>query len=107
MGARSGAWTGAVRPPQKAPKRTPAMSHAATDRTPALKLGLAILIGFALTIPLFMVWLMVYDREQESRQAQTGIAQGWGGPQTVSGPLLVIPYRATVTESVTENGKAV
>ncbi|HEX6375186.1 MAG TPA: cell envelope integrity protein CreD [Allosphingosinicella sp.] len=83
------------------------MRHPDTDRTPAMKLGIAILIALALTIPLFMVWLMVYDREQQSMQAQAGIAAGWGGPQTIAGPLLVIPYRTTVTETVTEKGKAV
>ena len=83
------------------------MSYAANDRTPAMKLGLAILIGLGLIIPLFMTWLMVYDRERQSIEAQASIAGGWGGPQTIAGPLLVIPYRATVTESVTENGKAV
>jgi inner membrane protein len=72
-----------------------------------MKLGLALLIGLALTIPLFCVWLLVYDREQQSVEAQAGIAEGWGGPQILSGPLLVIPYRATVTETVTENGKPV
>ena len=83
------------------------MRHAAPDRTPAMKLGIAILIAMALTVPLFMVWLMVYDREQQSMEARAGIAEGWGGPQIIAGPLLVIPYRATVSESVTENGKAV
>jgi inner membrane protein len=83
------------------------MRYAATDRSPSMKLGLAILIGLALTVPLFCVWLMVYDREQQSMEAQAGIAEGWGGPQTIAGPLLVIPYRATLTESVIEGGKAV
>jgi inner membrane protein len=83
------------------------MSYAAPDRSPAMKLGIALLIGLALTVPLFCVWLMVYDREQQSMQAQAGIAEGWGGPQTLGGPLLVIPYRATVTETVTESGKPV
>jgi inner membrane protein len=81
------------------------MSHATTERSPAMKLGLALLVGLALTVPLFCVWLLVYDREQQSVEAQAGIAEGWGGPQTLSGPVLVIPYRATVTETVTENGK--
>jgi inner membrane protein len=72
-----------------------------------MKLALAIFIGLVLTIPLFSVWLMVYDREQQSVEAKAGIAQGWGGPQTIAGPLLVIPYRATVTENVTEGGKPV
>lgn len=83
------------------------MSYAAPDRSPAIKLGIALLIGLALTIPLFCVWLMVYDREQQSMEAQAGIAEGWGGPQILGGPLLVIPYRATVTETVTESGKPV
>jgi inner membrane protein len=78
-----------------------------TTRSPAMKLGLALLIGLALTVPLFSVWLIVYDRERQSIEAQTSIAEGWGGPQTIAGPLLVIPYRATITENVSENGKTV
>lgn len=77
------------------------------DRSPAAKLGLALLVGMLLTIPLFTVWLLVYDRQQQSETAQASIAQGWGGPQTMSGPLLVIPYRATTTETVTENNREV
>jgi inner membrane protein len=77
------------------------------DRSPAIKLGVAILIALALTIPLFAVWLIVYDRERQSIEAQASIAEGWGGPQTIAGPLLVIPYRATVTENVSENGKTI
>lgn len=83
------------------------MSYSANVRSPGHKFGLVILIGLVLTIPLFSVWLMVYDRESQSTDAKAGIAAGWGGPQAVSGPLLVIPYRATVTETVTENNKQV
>ncbi len=32
---------------------------------------------------------------------------GWGGPQAMAGPVLVIPYRATATETVVENGQSV
>ena len=77
------------------------------DRSPAAKLGLALLVGFLLSFPLFTVWLLVYDRQQQSEFAQASIAQGWGGPQTMSGPLLVIPYRATTAETVTENNREV
>jgi inner membrane protein len=83
------------------------MTDAAAERSPAMKLGLALLVGLALTIPLFSVWLLVYDREQQSIEATVGIAEGWGGPQTIGGPLLAIPYRTTVTETVTEAGKPV
>ena len=68
-------------------------------RTPGRKLLLAILIGVALAVPLFSVWLLVYDRQSQSDQARSSITEGWGGPQAMSGPVLVIPYRATTTET--------
>ncbi|MGQ0659340.1 cell envelope integrity protein CreD [Sphingosinicella sp.] len=78
-----------------------------SDRSPGLKLTLVILVGLVLSIPLFAVWLMVYDRQLQSEQAQASIAEGWGGPQTIAGPLLVIPYRQTITETVTEGANQV
>jgi inner membrane protein len=78
-----------------------------TERSPGAKLGFAILIGIILSIPLFSVWLLVYDRQQQSETARASIAEGWGGPQQIAGPLLVIPYRATITETVTEANQQV
>jgi inner membrane protein len=78
------------------------MAIFSTERSPGAKLGLAILIGLALSLPLFMVWMLVYDRQQQSQHAQASIAEGWAGPQVIGGPTLVIPYRARVTETVTE-----
>ena len=76
-------------------------------RTPGAKLLLAILIGLVLSIPLFSVWLLVYDRQSQSQEATASITAGWGGPQFISGPVLVIPYRATATETVVEGGQSV
>lgn len=76
-------------------------------RTPGFKLLLAIFVGFVLTIPLFSVWLLVYDRKSQSEEATASITQGWGGAQLINGPLLVIPYRATASETVVENGQSV
>ncbi|MEO5973177.1 MAG: cell envelope integrity protein CreD [Sphingomicrobium sp.] len=77
------------------------------ERTPGSKLLLAILIGVALAIPLFSVWLLVYDRQSQSVQAAASITEGWGGPQAIAGPVLVIPYRATTSETVIEGGRSV
>ncbi len=63
----------------------------APERSPGFKLGMAILVGLLLSIPLFTVWLLVYDRQMQSEQAQASISEGWGGPQLIAGPLLVIP----------------
>ncbi len=83
------------------------MSILSPERSAGAKLGMALLVGFLLTIPLFSVWLLVYDRQTQSQTTQASISQGWGGPQKMAGPLLVIPYRATVTETVTEGGQSV
>ncbi len=83
------------------------MDQHAPDRSPGMKLLLALIVGAVLTIPLFMVYLLVYDRQSQSETARSSIAEGWGGPQTLAGPLLVIPYALPVTETVQENGKPV
>ena len=83
------------------------MIGAGGERTPGFKLLLTILVGLALTIPLFSVWLLVYDRQTQSTEATGSITAGWGGPQAMTGPVLVIPYRATATETVVENGQSV
>jgi inner membrane protein len=77
------------------------------ERTPGFKLMLAVLVGFVLTIPLFSVWLLVYDRQNQSEQATASITQGWGGAQTIDGPVLVIPYTATTTETSVESGQQI
>jgi len=78
-----------------------------SQRSPGLKLILAIVIAMMLTVPLFAIYLLVYDRQHQSDTARNSIAQGWGGPQTLIGPLLVIPYRAETTTTETVDGKQV
>ncbi len=77
------------------------------ERSPGAKLALVIGIGLLLSIPLFSIWLLVYDRQTQSNEATASITAGWGAPQAVAGPVLVIPYRATATETVVENGQSV
>ncbi|HEX9932200.1 MAG TPA: cell envelope integrity protein CreD [Allosphingosinicella sp.] len=87
---------------------SPAAAAAADQhRSPGSKLILVIVIAFLLSFPLFAVWLIVYDRQSQSEFAQQGIAEGWAGPQTIAGPLLVIPYRETSTQRTTEGGREV
>src|SRR5215210_8740589 len=83
------------------------MERAGSERTPAFKLLIAILVAGALAIPIFMVWFQVYDRRSQSEQATRSITAGWGGPQAMTGPVLIIPYRATATETVVERGQSV
>ena len=76
-------------------------------RTPAGKLLLAILVALGLSIPLFCVWLLVYDRENQSEQARASITEGWGGTQTVAGPELYIPFRTTVSMTDSSTGQPI
>ena len=75
-------------------------------RTPGFKLFLVIIIGLVLAIPLFSIWLLVYDRQSQEQEATSSITAGWGTAQAMSGPLLVIPYRANATETVVQNGQS-
>lgn len=83
------------------------MTDEPRERAAGVKLFLVLCVGFLLSIPLFTVWLLVYDREQQSQTALASIAEGWGGPQVMSGPYLVIPFQGETSETVTENGQQV
>lgn len=77
------------------------------DRTPGFKLFLVIIVAAVLTVPLFSIWLLVYDRQSQEKEATSSITAGWGAAQAMSGPLLVIPYRANATETIVQNGQSV
>jgi inner membrane protein len=77
------------------------------ERTPGSKLALAIGIAFLLSIPLFSIYLLNYNRQSESTDATQSITSGWGGTQVIGGPVLVIPYAATTTTTSVENGQNV
>jgi inner membrane protein len=68
-------------------------------RSPGFKLLMAALIGLVLVIPLVLVYALVYDRQSQSETAQTAINAGWGGPQVVAGPIVVVPFKTTQTRT--------
>ena len=77
------------------------------ERTPGKKLLFSMLMSLLLAVPLLSVYLLVYDRNQQSTEARASIVEGWGGQQTIAGPLLAIPYEHAETSEVEENGKKV
>jgi inner membrane protein len=53
-------------------------------------------IGFLILILLIpSSWIddLIYERQQRADQVMDEVANKWSGAQTVSGPVLVIPYR--------------
>jgi len=61
-------------------------------RTPGAKFFFIGLLSFALTVPMVMVLALTSDREARRDEVAASVGQEWGGPQTVIGPVLVIPY---------------
>ena len=47
-----------------------------TERSPGARMLFAALAAMALVIPLFTVYLLVYDRQSQSKTAQASIVQG-------------------------------
>ncbi len=85
----------------------PPEQPAKAERSPGAKFLLVLLTGFLLAIPLFASWLLIYDRQNQSEQAEQSIVTGWGGQQVFAGPKIVLPYKAKVQESVEQDGKTV
>lgn len=56
----------------------------------AVFLGLLMLV---LLIPLNMIEDLVTERENRKLEVDSEITSQWGGPQTILGPILVVPYR--------------
>jgi inner membrane protein len=59
---------------------------------PTVKLVvIALLIG-ALMIPLLLVYDLTQERERRYRESVQEIGAAWGGPQTLAGPVIVVPF---------------
>lgn len=50
-----------------------------------------------LTIPLGLIGGVISDRQTYQEQAKQNIVTTWGGPQTFTGPMLVLPYKTNET----------
>ena len=65
-------------------------------RSPAVKLGMALLLILALQIPLFAVSGLISERQDRQEEVLSGIRRSWGPAQAVTGLTLAIPYDWTV-----------
>lgn len=81
--------------------------RARAERSPGMKLLLAALVGFALMVPLILVYALVWDRQSQSQTAQSDINAGWGGPQVIAGPVIAVPFRTTQVQNEEIGGRTV
>ncbi|HEX3674497.1 MAG TPA: cell envelope integrity protein CreD [Rhizomicrobium sp.] len=61
-------------------------------RSPGFKLVILVLLTVLMAVPLFVIQLALLDRQSRANDAAQDIANGWGGAQTVAGPVLFVPY---------------
>ena len=61
-------------------------------RTPAAKVGMILALLLVLQIPLSMVSGLIDERQARQADTVTELGRGWGPEQTVTGPLLIVPY---------------
>lgn len=52
-----------------------------------------------MTIPMFFVGAVVNDRSYLAREAAREVGREWGGPQILSGPVLIVPVQGPVTRT--------
>lgn len=64
-------------------------------RSPGVKIVLIAVLTLLMSIPLLFIQLTLSEREQRAAGAVQDVAVGWGGPQTVAGPVLLVPYSVT------------
>ncbi len=68
-----------------------------------LKAGVIFLLTLLLTIPLLMVNFKIDDRLGRSRNAAHEIVNSWAGNQTISGPIIAVPYEKNISDKSGQN----
>lgn len=60
------------------------------------------ILSVILLIPSALIEDLIFERQQRADEVMDEVADKWSGPQTLSGPFLVIPYKK---QEVTDLGK--
>ncbi len=84
---------------------TPTASTPPRTRSLGAKFFIVAALTLLLAIPLFMVFLITWDRSSTATQVKRDIMAGWASEQVVRGPYLVIPFSRAELQTVEENGK--
>lgn len=56
-------------------------------------------LAVVMLLPINLIQSLVEEREENQKSVQNEISEKWGGSQTVSGPVLVLPYQAGVDKN--------
>lgn len=64
----------------------------------SVKIAVIVMITLLLLIPVSMVKSLIMERGDRQNEVIREISGKWGGPQTIGGPVLTVPYRKIVHE---------
>lgn len=88
-----------------APPAGPARPAPGFFQSPGVKFIMIGFISVILLIPALLVWGLTEERARRADDVSARIASGWGGPQTINGPYLAVPYEADRSQTI--DGKIV
>lgn len=60
----------------------------------SVRIAVIAILALLLLIPLSMVQSLIREREQRKQDVQQEVSDTWGGPQTITGPVISVPYEA-------------
>ncbi len=75
------------------------------SRSMTFRAAVVAVLVLLLLIPLAMVKELIQEREYRKTEATDGVSATWGGSQTLTGPYLSVPYKATVRVDL-DNGRS-
>jgi inner membrane protein len=92
-----------------APAATPPPAKNTSPNLLTTKLAVIGALTLALLIPILLVGSVINERQERRNEAVAEITSTWGNPQSIVGPILIIPYRHfyTVEKEFREDGKTV
>jgi inner membrane protein len=70
-----------------------------------VKGGLIAFIALLLMIPKIFVEELISEREQRQKEATAEVSSKWAGPQTISSPVLVLPFYQASSDSQSKKVK--
>jgi inner membrane protein len=88
--------------PELAESSRPLPRYGARRPGYALKAIIVGVLMLLLLVPLGMINDTVKDRQNYRQQAVASVAESYAGPQTLAGPVLVVPYSETVQVTETD-----
>lgn len=71
----------------------------------SVRVAVIAILALLLLIPLSMVQSLIREREYRKQEAQLEVSATWGGPQTVMGPVISVPYETVIRVALNDGSE--